>query len=159
MHCVESRELTGIEWEANVVARFDGAGISFQYPENWELNHEEGMSPSHCVTLQSPQSGFWMLQVFDESDRPDEMAAEVLRTVRQEYQDIEVAEVHESVAATESTGYDLQFYCLDFIVSARVRSFAVNGQTWVMFCQAEDREFDKTWPVFLAITISLLQTR
>ncbi len=140
-----------------MVAKFERAGICFQYPDNWTLSDEEGTSPSRCVTLQSPESGFWMLQVFDEANKSDEMASETLRSVRQEYQDVEVTELRQEIASIQTIGYGLQFYCLDFVVSARVLSFSIQDRTCVAFCQAEDREFDKVWPVFLAIMTSLLQ--
>lgn len=140
-----------------MTGKFDVAGTSFSYPENWTVTEEEGASPNRCVTLQSPESGFWMLQVYDESLTPEEVSAQVLRSVRQEYEDVEITEVHQSFEATETVGYDLEFYYLDFVIAARVRSFELPGHTCAVLCQAEDREFDRSWPVFQAITTSLLR--
>ena len=64
--------------------------------------------------------------------------------------------VEEEIEGTHSVGYDLLFYCLDFIVSAKVRSFSLDGRTYVLLSQAEDSEFERISPVFSAITTSLL---
>jgi hypothetical protein len=44
------------------------------------------------------------------------LAAETLHSVKQELEDIEVVHVEEDIEGTHSVGYDLLFYCLDFIV-------------------------------------------
>ncbi len=139
-----------------MVATYERHGISFAYPDNWEFSEEYQGADTHCVTLQSPGSGFWMLQFLQTSKSPELLAAEALHSVKQEYGDVEVVRVEEEIEGTHSVGYDLSFYCLDFIVSSRVRSFAFGNRTFVLLWQAEDTEFDKISPVFLAITTSLL---
>jgi len=139
-----------------MVATYDRHGISFVYPENWAFSEESQDADSHCVMLQSPGSGFWMLQLLQTAKSPEILAAEALHSVEQEYDDIEVVRVEEEIEGVRSVGYDLLFYCLDFIVSSRVRSFSVDRHSFVLLWQAEDQEFEKTSPVFAAITASLL---
>ncbi|MHB8973501.1 MAG: hypothetical protein ACYC3X_28085 [Pirellulaceae bacterium] len=139
-----------------MVATYDQHEISFVYPENWELREEYQSADTHCVTLQSPGSGFWMLQAVRTAKSPELLAAEALRSVKQEFGDVEVVRVEEELEGTQTVGYDLLFYCLDFIVSAKVRSFAVEGRSYVLLWQAEDTEFNAISPVFAAITASLL---
>ncbi len=138
-----------------MVARFDRHGIRFQYPENWQVSDDSNETGRCCITLQSPNSGFWMLQLFDDGRNPEKLIAEVLRSVRQEYDSVEAALVHEPIQDTQTVGYDMQFYCLDFVVSAKVCSFELGDKTCVVLYQAEDREFDELKQVFLAITTSL----
>jgi hypothetical protein len=140
-----------------VTAQFEVAGTCFHYPENWTLIEEPIGAAQQCVTVQSPESGFWMLQVFDASVTPAELAGQVLRSLRQEYEEMEVFEARQRIEATETLGYDVQFYYLDFVVAARLRCFSLRDHTCAVICQAEDREFDRTWPVFLAMLTSLLQ--
>jgi hypothetical protein len=139
-----------------MVATYDRHGISFVYPDNWEFSDEFQGADIHCVTLQSPGSGFWMLQALQTEKSPELLAAETLHSVKQELEDIEVVHVEEDIEGTHSVGYDLLFYCLDFIVSAKVRSFSLDGRTYVLLWQAEDNEFERISPVFSAITTSLL---
>jgi hypothetical protein len=98
-----------------------------------------------------------MLQVFQTNESPQRLAAEVLRSVRQDYSEVEAVNVEEDIAGTRSVGYDMQFYCLDFVVNSMVRSFALCDRACVLLFQAEDSEFDKIAPVFRAITTSLIQ--
>jgi hypothetical protein len=56
-------------------------------------------------------------------------------------------------------GYELNFYCLDFLITAHVLSLrSPQGQLAVLY-QAENRDFDGLQPVFDAISASLLQHR
>ena len=139
-----------------MVATYDRHGICFVYPDNWEFSEEFQDADTHCVTLQSPGSGFWMLQAFETTKTPVLLAAEALSSIKQEYDDIEVVQVEEEIEGIRAVGYDLLFYCLDFIVSARVRSFSLDTRSFVLLWQAEDKEFEKIAPVFAAITTSLL---
>ncbi len=140
-----------------MVATYDRFGVRFLYPENWTVQEENPQPQTHCVTLQSPGSGFWMLQIMQTSQSPERLAAEVLHSFKQDYDEIEVSRVDDEIQGTPSVGYDLQFYCLDFVVSSTVRSFPLIDQVCVLVCQAEDNEFERIGPVFDAITTSLLQ--
>ena len=141
-----------------MVRQFDRNGICFQYPENWQLDDQSEDASGSCLTLQSPGTGFWMLQDFSADRSPDKLAADVLRSMRQDYDSIEARLVREQLGDVEAVGYDMHFYCLDFVVAAKVRSFAAEGRQFVIVYQAEDREFEQLEPVFSAITISLLRS-
>ncbi len=108
-----------------MVATYNRFGVRFLYPDNWKVQEEKPQPQTHCVTLQSPGSGFWMLQLLQTSESPERVAAEVLRSFKQDYDELEVSRVDEDIQGTPSVGYDLHFYCLDFIVSSNVRSFSL----------------------------------
>lgn len=139
-----------------MVATYDRHGVRFAYPDNWTLSEDYQGASSHCVTLQSPESGFWMLQVLETTRSADLLAADALQSVKQEYGDVEVVRVDEQIEGTRSVGYDMTFYCLDFIVTAKIRSFQLDRRKYVLLWQAEDGEFDHLHAVFSAITASLL---
>lgn len=138
-----------------MVATYDRHEIRFVYPDNWELSEEYQGADSHCVTLQSPGSAFWMLQAVTSSKSLESLATETLRSVKQEYGDVEVLRVEEHIEGTPSIGYDLYFYCLDFLVCSKIRCFSRDDRSCVLLYQAEDAEFDRMLPVFAAITASL----
>jgi hypothetical protein len=140
----------------DMVGTYNSHGVKFLFPDNWALSEERPDARNHCITLQSPGSGFWMLQLLQTTQSPAQLAAEALRSVKQEYEDLEFSPATEEIDGTETVGYDLQFYCLDFVVSARVRSFAIQDKIGVLLVQAEDGEFEQMSLVFLAITTSLL---
>jgi hypothetical protein len=140
-----------------MVATYDRHGIRFLYPENWELQEDQPEPAACCITLQSPGSGFWMLQVLESPQAPERLASEALQSIQQDYEDIEIVPACEEVRGSELGGFDLQFYCLDFLVCAHVRSFQLGNRSCVLLSQAEDSEYEQIAPVFLAITCSLIE--
>ena len=77
----------------------------------------------------------------------------------EEYDDVEVQEVKEVIDDHPASGVDLDFSCLDFVVTAKLRCFQNGHATYVMLYQAEDRDYETFEPVFRAITHSLLKPR
>ena len=137
-------------------ARFDKLGISFQYPENWTLDDSDALLGRKSVTVYSPGGAFWSVAIHSGSAAPAKLAAAVVEAMTKEYPGLEVDEAHETVAGHDLIGYDLAFYYLDLINTALVRSLRVGPTTYTVFCQAEDREFEKLEMVFWAMTTSLL---
>lgn len=137
-------------------ARFDKLGISFQYPENWTLDDSDALLGRKSVTVYSPDGAFWSVAIHSGSADPAKLAAAVLEAMKKEYPGLEVDEAFETVAGHEMIGYDLAFYYLDLINTALIRSLRVGTTSYTVFCQAEDRDFDKLRMVFQAMTTSLL---
>ena len=137
-------------------ARFDKLGISFQYPENWTLDDTDAVLGRRSVTGYSPGGAFWSVAIHSGSADPVKLAAAVVETMKKEYAGVEVDQAEETVAGHELIGYDLAFYYLDLISTATVRSLRAGPSTYTIFCQAEDRDFDKLQMVFRAMTTSLL---
>jgi hypothetical protein len=78
--------------------------------------------------------------------------------MRAEYRDLEQESSYQLVAGKKVHGYDLAFYCLDLTNSAFVRSFRTPVATYVLFYQAEDRDFRQLEQVFAAITKSFFDS-
>jgi hypothetical protein len=140
-----------------MVATYERHGIRFLYPENWDLQEDTRGADTQCVTLQSPGGGFWMLQIVETQQSLERLVAEALYCVKQEYEDVEAVPAQEELSGTSLAGYDMQFFCLDFVISASVRSFSLGDRSCVLLSQAEDSEFAKISPVFAAITTSLIE--
>jgi hypothetical protein len=137
-------------------ARFDKLGISFQYPENWTLDDSDALLGRKSVTVYSPGGAFWSVAIHTGSATPAKLAAAVLDAMTKEYPGLEVDETIETVAGHDLIGYDLAFYYLDLINTALVRSLRVGPTSYTIFCQAEDRDFEKVRMVFQAMTTSLV---
>ena len=140
-----------------MVATYDRNGIRFLYPDNWQVQEDNPQPQAVCVTVQSPGSGFWMLQIFPSGPPLEQLASEAVQSVQQDYEDVEVAVAREDVEGTLLAGFDLQFFCFDFLVSARVRGFSLQDRLCLLLTQAEDSEFEQIAPVFSAITTSLIK--
>jgi hypothetical protein len=87
---------------------------------------------------------------------PKDLAEAALQAMRQEYSELDAERVREKSAGRELIGYDLNFYCLDLTNTALVRAVRTADATYLILCQAEDREFAEVEAVFRAITASLL---
>jgi hypothetical protein len=142
-----------------MTAVYDKFGVRFLYPENWQITDEEYGEWPHSIAVQSPGSGFWSLHVYLSTVDPAEVAAEVLQTMQEEYSELEAMPVTERIGVADAVGYDMDFCCLDFIITSRTRSFRVGNWTFLMLCQAENREFEQLEDLFSAMTLSLLNDK
>ena len=139
-----------------MTAVYDKLGVRFLYPENWRIDDEQLADWPHSVSVQSPGSGFWSLHIYRAAVEPARVAAEVLQTMRAEYAGLEATPVTEQIGPAEAVGYDMDFCCLDFIITSKTRSLRVGKWTYLMLYQAENREFEQLQDVFRAMTLSLL---
>jgi hypothetical protein len=137
-------------------AVYDKLGIRFLYPDNWTMDESEALSGNRSVSVYSPGGAFWTIVLHASHLDPDELAAGALETLKSEYADAEVQSVSEQIGERSISGYDLNFFYLDFTNTALIRGFRTASASCLVLCQAEDREFERVGPVFRAITTSLL---
>lgn len=138
-------------------AIFSKSGIRFAYPDNWSLDEQE-VEGAPTVSVASPEGAFWWLGIHPAHSDPAEIARAVLEGLKASYDNLDAEGVVEVVAEQEVIGYDINFFCLDLVSTARIRGFSTSDATYVMLWQAEDREFTQVRPVFEAITTSLINT-
>ena len=139
-----------------MVATYEKFGIRFLYPENWTVSDEQLEDWPRSVSIQSPQGAYWELQVYPSRINPARLVKQALAAMEQIYEDLEAEPVTEELWEVTAAGYDLHFFCLDFLVTSRIRGFYAGSRTCVLTCQAESREFDRQQAVFSAMTKSLL---
>jgi len=137
-------------------ARFNSLGIAFQYPDNWTLDDVDAMLGRRSVTVYSPGGAFWSVAIHSGSADPDQLVASAVEAMKQEYEGLEAEEARETVAGHELLGYNLAFFCLDLTNTALIRGLRIAQTTYTIFCQAEDREYERVAGVFRAMTTSLL---
>lgn len=137
-------------------ATYEKFGIRVLYPENWTVQDEQLDEWPRSVSIQSPQGAYWELQVYPSRISPTRLTKQALSAMEQIYEDLEAEPVTEELGDVTATGYDLSFFCLDFLVTSRIRSFYAGSRTCILTCQAESREFDRQALVFSAMTQSLL---
>ena len=136
---------------------FNKLGISFQYPDNWTLDEDDALAGRKSVTVYSPGGAFWTVSVDPAGTEPSKLARAAVDAMKQEYEELEAEQTRETIVGREMIGYDLNFYYLDLTNTASVRCLRNDRATYTVFCQAEDREFDRLRKVFLAMTISFLE--
>lgn len=140
-----------------MTAIYNKHGIEFLYPENWTHTEENQTGDFVEIALESPAGSIWSVSLFPTTSNPADLLETSAAALRDQYEDLEITEFHGHLETFATLGFDAHFYCLDFLVTAQARCFPVYNYVIHVFCQAENREFDKVKDVFDAITLSLLK--
>ena len=140
-----------------MTVKYERSGIRFLYPENWEVTEDRTDQETRSVLVQAPSGAFWSVDLCIQATNAHGLAEQVLQTMEKEYCDLEAEAVTDQIGGLTATGYDMQFYCVDLLVTARVRAIRTGTGTLVLLCQADDREFERLELVFRAMSESLLQ--
>lgn len=142
-----------------MTATFEKHGLRFLYPESWRLAEFSEAEGFHEVSLESPEGSIWSVSVFPAEAQPQQLVESCLQALKQQYNDLEASDFEGEYNGFQATGFDADFYCLDFLVTAQTRTLQHNGKTFSFFCQAESRDFEKNRDVFNAITLSLMNNQ
>jgi hypothetical protein len=137
---------------------FASFGLEFDYPDSWSVVPDTVDGDAAAVTAQAPDGGFWSVSVHPAGTDPQSLAQAVSRQMQEEYRDLDTEAASDDVAGHLLGGFDFNFYCLDLTNTAQVRAVATPTATYVVFCQAEDREWDRISPVFAAMTASFVRS-
>lgn len=137
-------------------SEFKGLGISFRYPENWRLDEDENDGQHGTVTIYSPSGAFLSVGVHPWGIKPLDLARGAVDGILEEYAEVDVEEVQQEVLGRKLVGFDMNFFCMDFTSTATVRCLRSRAATYSVFCQAEDRDFERLAAVFDAVTADLL---
>ena len=126
------------------------------YPESWKLSEYGEAEEFHEISLESPDGSIWSVSIFRDEMPAEELIQSCLAALQEQYSDLESTPFSGDFHGYAASGFDADFYCLDFLVTAQGRTLNFNGKTFSFFCQAESREFEKLKDVFAAITTSLI---
>jgi hypothetical protein len=137
---------------------FARLGLEFDYPDSWSVDIDADDAEAIAVTAVAPEGGFWSVSVHPAGTDPASLSQVVARQMQEEYRDLDTDAATDEVAGRMLAGFDFNFYCLDLTNTAHVRALATPTATYVVFCQAEDREWDRISPVFAAMTASFARS-
>jgi hypothetical protein len=117
---------------------YEGHGVRFAYPSDWELEEtDEGEAAT--VEVQAPGGlAFALVRADEAGPDPASVADEVLEAMRQEYPELDVSPAMETIAGHHATGYDVEFFSLDFTNAATIRCFRTSDRTVLVFGQWSD---------------------
>jgi hypothetical protein len=135
-------------------ALFEKAGVRFQYPDNWQMT-QEATETGWTVSVQSPDTGFFLLTLDEEMPETGLMAETALDALRSEYPGLEAEDALDSLAGQPAVGHNIRFFSLDLTNTCCTRSFDSEGGTIFIMWQANDLELEELEPIFRAICASL----
>ena len=119
---------------------YDDHGVSFRYPESWEL--ESSVDADGIVTLAigSPDGGtaFVLIRLDADGPDPEDLVAEAFAAMRGEYPGLEAEAASEQIDGHETRGLDFAFLSLDVANSAEVRAFRTPRRTVFLLAQWSD---------------------
>ena len=133
---------------------FQADGIRFQYPDSWRLTREDAET-GWTVSVESPETAFFMLTFDDQMPEVGLVAQTVLDALRADYPDLEAEDAVESIAGQPALGHDIRFFSFDLTNTCRTRSFYSDAGTVLVMWQTNDLELEDVDPVFRAICASL----
>ena len=136
---------------------FDKLGLRFDYPDNWTVDISDAQGGQAAVTVYSPDGGFWSVSAHAPGEPASRLSDAVVAEMREEYRELDMEPASDGVGGLMLPGYDLNFYCLDLTNTAAVRTLETADATYLLLCQAEDREWDRIARVFSAITESFVR--
>src|SRR4051794_4406559 len=117
------------------MARFERDGVGFMYPDNWQVADEETEN-GWTVSVQSPDTTFFLLSYDGAMPEPALMADTALDALRSEYESLESESAVESLAGQPAVGHDVQFFSFDLTNTCWVRSFYGAGGTLLAMWEA-----------------------
>lgn len=142
-----------------MTAVYDKLGLKFLYPENWTLTDEADSEIPHAITLETPGGGCsWSVHAYSPDADRDNVLKETLATLQETYEDLEIEAVEDVLGTFSASGIEAMFYCLDFLIRARLLVVHSQEHLLLFWFQAEDREYDQQDAVFKAMAVSLLQS-
>jgi hypothetical protein len=139
-------------------SQFERSGISFRYPENWQLDSEE-CEGGWSISLQSPGTAFLTLTLDEGMPPVEDVADAALEALRDVYPDLVAEDRVEKLAGQAAVGHDIDFSVSrinhDLTNTCWTRSFYSDNGTVLVLCQANDLEMAEYGPVLLAVCASL----
>ncbi|MCA9040732.1 MAG: hypothetical protein KDA65_10325 [Planctomycetaceae bacterium] len=109
-------------------------GVKFFYPADWTLE-EQTSAEEIQVLVQSPESAFWVLNLYFERPDLDELIQSAVETYRNEYQEIDIDQSEQTVGDHLSLAVDIEFLCLDLPNTAFIRTFVTDRFTVLILAQ------------------------
>jgi len=137
---------------------YDDHGIRFNYPSDWTLETDDDVLRT-TVSVHAPDGVAFALVAIDAS-RPDPtaMAEQALNAMTEEYPDVDIRPVLETIGGHRAVGHDIDFLALDVPNSCSIRCFRTDRRSVLIFNQWSDLETDEIAEQMRALRASIQET-
>jgi hypothetical protein len=133
---------------------FDDGSLRFMYPENWRLERQES-EEGWTISIQSPGAAFLLISRYDERPDVKDVLDTTLKTLREDYTELEARPATERIAEHASRGFDVDFFSLDMVNSCTIRCFRTRACTYLILSQSSGLDDEMTASVLRAMVLSL----
>ena len=100
---------------------FSEDGLSFSYPDDWQLTHEDAPE-GWTATLQSPGTAFAVVRMDRGMPTTEEVAVQALEALREDYPQLDAQPSIEMIGGEMAVGHDVEFFSLDLATTCSTRS-------------------------------------
>lgn len=136
------------------LTEYHSHGVSFSYPGQWTLEEQQDGNDV-LLTVSVGNTCFWLLRILPECPPPPQVVDSCVRGFREEYEDVEVEKTEDKLAEMPAVARDLQFFCLELVNSAALRSVRTSTATLLVWWQGTDHELRDVQEQFRFITSSV----
>lgn len=135
------------------MSHYQRDGISFQYPETWNLT-PENYDSGWALTVASPGTAFLTLTLDTSGSPPAMLADATLLALGEEYPSLESEPTNDTIARSPAIGHDVRFFAMDLTNTCYIRALGTGVGALLIYWQATDSE-DQPLQVLRAICASL----
>ncbi len=139
-------------------ANYQGLDLECIYPENWRFTEDSGDDGPIGFTIESPDAAFFSLIRYPWNCSPREVLEQAIPAMNEDYDQFESNPIELDLGIADSRGAEVNFYCLDLLVTSQLKAFTIRPYTYLIQMQAEDRTFERMEPVFQAMLVSVLRS-
>ena len=129
-------------------------GISFSYPDIWEL-HEEPDGNDVTISLAPCATSFWTLRIMPECPPPRQVVESCIAAFKEEYDDAEVSESNVIISEMPAFSREVEFVCMELTNSVGLASVRTTDFTILVWWQGTDHELEEFRPIFDHMTRSI----
>ena len=135
---------------------FNEYGISFEYPNDWELTKAVDESNGEIqISIAAVNSSFWLISLYFADILTEELYNQSVKVFQDEYPELDVYEIKTELCGKDCLGCDIEFVCSELINSAYLRLFQTELFTVFILYQGTDQDLETTLKDLEAITNSL----
>ncbi|MFK7779280.1 MAG: hypothetical protein QM501_14335 [Gimesia sp.] len=135
---------------------FDEYGISFEYPQGWELTKEVDETNGEIrINIAAEDTSFWMISLYFAEISLEELYNQSVKAFQDEYSELDIYKTNTELAGNKCLGCDIEFVCSELINSAFLRLFQTELFTVFIWYQGTDQDLKTTLTDLEAISNSL----
>jgi hypothetical protein len=127
--------------------RYEGHGLSFEYPDVWELS-EESDGEDIQILVSADESCFWLMRVMSSGPRPSEVLESCRSAFDEEYEDAEFEDQQCILAGMPAGGQEVHFSCHELLNTAMLECVRTLEMTLLVWWQVTDHELPDVRPHF-----------
>ncbi|WP_437185098.1 hypothetical protein SH668x_002188 [Planctomicrobium sp. SH668] len=137
----------------SLTREYRGHGLTFKYPNGWELTEEPG---EDTFTVSVTDMGtFWSATVLQGRPLASKVLSEAVEAFDSEYDDVDEYPAESILSGMKASAVNLEFVSLELINCVYLRAVEIGSRTLFVMAQVTDHEREEYEPLFEEMSASL----